>query len=142
MTVTGNVKLHYNATVEVHNNGKLSIGRCPVINSGTVIICAYRMTIGSNCVIARNCLIMDSDHHQILNDDGATINHPREVIIGENVWVGAKSTILKGTKIESGSVIGANSLVAGHVNGKTLVRNEPAREFSKINWSQKGFNND
>lgn len=138
MHVNGNVSLFYNATIEVHKNGRLNIGSCS-INSGAVIICAYKMTIGNGCLIARHCMISDSDHHQVLNDEGEIANHPREVIIGDNVWLGVKSTVMRGTKIKSGSVVGANSIVMGRVKEKTLVMNEPAREFSKINWSQEGL---
>jgi len=141
MVVNGEVSLFYSATLEVHNNGKLSIGSCS-INSGAVIICAYKMSIGNGCLIARHCMISDSDHHQVLNDDGDISNYPREVIIGDNVWLGIKSTVMRGTKIKSGSVVGANALVMGRIKEKTLVMNEPAREFSKINWSLKGFNDD
>ena len=141
MTVNGSVSLNYNATIEVHDNGIFSIG-CSAINSGAVIICAYKMTIGNNCLIARHCMISDSDHHQTLDEAGEITNYPREVIIGDNVWLGVKSTIMRGVKIKNGGVVGANSLVMGRVKEKTLVMNEPAREFSKINWSIKGFNDD
>jgi len=141
MTVGGNVNIYYGSTVEVHQNGKLNIGRC-TINSGAVIICAYKMTIGNDCLIARQCMISDSDHHQVLNAEGKVANPPREVIIGDNVWLAVRATVMRGTRIKSGSVVGANSLVMGRVKERTLMMNEPAREFSKINWSIEGFNND
>jgi acetyltransferase-like isoleucine patch superfamily enzyme len=49
---------------------------------------------------------------------------------------------MRGSRIKDGSVIGANSLVMGKINEHILMMNEPAREFSKINWSTKGFKDD
>lgn len=142
MTVNGDVHLFYNATIEVRNGARLSIGKTLVINSGAVILCSYKMTIGSGCLFARSAMILDSDHHRILDDDGNTTNDPEEVIIGDNVWFGINSTVLKGSKIENGSVVGANSLITGTIKEHTLMVNKPPREFSKINWSVKGFEDD
>ena len=140
MTVTGPVELMYNGTIEVHKNASLQMGAC-AIQSGAVIICACKMTIGQECLFSRMCYLSDSDHHQILNAEGEITNYPRETVIGDHVWVGVKATIMKGAKIKSGSVIGANSLVGGRVGEHRLVMEEPSRVFSDIYWSVKGFEN-
>lgn len=138
MTVTGAVDMMYNSTIEVHRNAALQIG-ASTIQSGAVIICAYRMKIGQECLFARMSYISDSDHHQILNAEGEVTNRPRETVIGDHVWVGVKATIMKGAKIKSGCVIGANSLVGGHVREHQFLMEEPSRAFSDIYWSVKGF---
>lgn len=140
MTVTGAVGLMYNGTIEVHRNASLQIG-ASTIQSGAVIICAYRMTIGQECLFARMSYLSDSDHHQILNEKGEATNYPRETVIGDHVWVGVKATIMKGAKIKSGCVIGANSLVGGRVGEHQFLMVEPSRVFSNIYWSVKGFEN-
>jgi acetyltransferase-like isoleucine patch superfamily enzyme len=141
MVVNGSVSLFYNATIEVHGRGRFAIGQSS-INSGAVIICAYKMTIGSGCLIARYAMISDSDHHRTFDDNGRVTNYPKEVVIGDNVWLGIKSTVMRGSRIKSGSVVGADSLIMGKIKEHTLMMNEPAREFSKINWSTEGFEDD
>ena len=138
MTVTGAVNVMYNGTIEVHRNANLQIGACSV-QSGAVIICAYRMTIGQGCFVSRMCYVSDSDHHRIMNADGEITNYPRETVIGDHVWLGVKASVMKGAKIKSGSVIGANSLAGGHIGEHRLVMTEPARVFSDIYWSGEGF---
>lgn len=138
LTVTGKIKLMYNGTIEVHKNADLQVGSS-VIQSGAVIICAYKMRIGEDCLFARMCYVSDSDHHRILNEEGETINYPRETVIGDHVWVGVKATIMKGAKIKSGSAIGANALVGGHIHKNAFMMGEPARQFSEIVWVRKGF---
>ena len=140
MTVTGAVNMMYNGTIEVHRNAALQIG-ASTIQSGAVIVCAYKMTIGQECLFARMSYLSDSDHHQILNEEGETTNYPRETVIGDHVWVGVKATIMKGAKIKSGCVIGADSLVGGHIKEHQFLMAEPSRAFSDVYWSAKGFEN-
>lgn len=54
---------------------------------------------------------MDSDHHIIKDHKGEIINHPEEIIIEDNVWIGCRSLLLKGSRIASNSIIGANTVV-------------------------------
>jgi len=138
MTVTGRVSLMYNGTIEVHKNADLQIGSCTV-QSGSVIICAYKMTIGQGCLFSRMCYISDSDHHRIVDENGEVTNYPHETIIGDNVWIGVKATIMKGARIKSGCVIGANSMAGGRIKEHLLVMTEPARPFSEVHWSTEGF---
>lgn len=68
---------------------------------------------------------MDTDFHNIYSSDGTCVNAPAEIIIGDNVWIGCRATIMKGVVIAPGSIIGAgavitkscsspNSIYAGH----------------------------
>lgn len=138
MAVTGGVALMYNGTIEVHRNASLEIGSCSV-QSGAVIICAYRMSLGQGCLFSRMCYVSDSDHHRVLSAEGEVTNRPRETVIGDHVWVGVKATVMKGAKIKAGSVIGANALVGGHVGEHKFMMGEPSRAFSDIYWSTEGF---
>jgi acetyltransferase-like isoleucine patch superfamily enzyme len=54
--------------------------------------------------------------------------HPvfRNIIIGNDVWVGNNVTILGGSKIEDGCVIGASSVIAGSVDPYSVMAGNPA----------------
>lgn len=67
--------------------------------------------IGDTCRFSVNLQIMDTDHHKILDKNNFIINEPQSITIGNNVWVGCTSTILKGSHIPNNVIIGANSLV-------------------------------
>jgi acetyltransferase-like isoleucine patch superfamily enzyme len=135
MTVAGNVNMFYGTTIEVHVNGKLITGQCS-LNTGAVIICAYRTKIGSGVLIARLVHIMDSDTHHVFDENGNKTNMPREVVIGDNVWLGVKSTVMRGVVIGNGSIVSANSVVISKVKEHTLVAGMPARVFSEVKkWS-------
>ena len=127
------VTLNYNATIEIHKGATVEIGSAH-INSNAVILAADRITMGEEILISRGVFIYDSDHHPIINDAGEQINPPRPVIIGNHVWIGLKSTLLRGTKIGDGAVIAANSLVGGKIKAGTMASGNPARSYSEVRW--------
>ena len=51
----------------------------------------------------------------------------KEVIIGNDVWIGCNATILRGVKIGDGAIIGANSLVSKDVPPYAIVAGTPAK---------------
>lgn len=138
LTVTGNVCMMYNSTLEVHKNASLSIGSC-LFQSGAVIICAYKMSLGEECIYARMSYVSDSDHHRVLNEEGETRNYPRETVLGNNVWIGVKGTVLKGARIADGCVVGAGGIVGGKIKEHALMKNDLATTSSDIYWSMEGF---
>ncbi len=73
LTVNGKVFLYYGTTLQVHKDAQCTLGESR-FNTGSTIICAYRMTIGDGVSAARGVFIFDSDHHPIFNADGKRIN--------------------------------------------------------------------
>ena len=68
------------------------------------------------------------------------MNKSKEVYIGNKVWIGVNSTILKGVKIGEGSIISANSWVIRSVPANSLVASVPSKKvLTDVNW---GINND
>lgn len=58
------------------------------------------------------------------------MGHPAckgNIIIENDVWVGAKSTIMSGVKIHNGAVVGANSVVTKDVPAFAIVVGNPAK---------------
>ena len=101
-------------------------------------ICAKKLIhIGENVLMSWQCLVMDTDWHSICLD-GIKANDDIKVSIEDNVWIGCRSTILKGAVIPRGCVIGANSNVVGVFTEKNgIIAGNPARIVKKhITWEQ------
>jgi acetyltransferase-like isoleucine patch superfamily enzyme len=115
-------------------NAKILIGKNTRIH-GSCIHAQKLIRIGKNCLIAANCQVMDSNSHQLEMMNAAnrinTIDKPREIEIGSNVWIGTGVVILPGTNIGDGSVIAANSVVKGNVPAKCLFGGNPAKLIKK-----------
>lgn len=99
--------------------------------SGSSICARKSVTIGNNVLIGSGCLITDSDAHPINwldrreGRNGSTQCAPVE--IGDDVFIGARSIILKGVTIGDRAVIGAGSVVTKDVPADALVAGNPAR---------------
>ncbi|KXK06109.1 MAG: acyltransferase [Ignavibacteriaceae bacterium] len=106
--------------------------------SASTIVCYKKIEIGNNVMIGGNCVIYDTDFHSIDNKmrrDPATniaANFTKPVSIGDEVFIGAHSTILKGTVIGRGAVIGAGSVVTGNIPEFELWAGNPAKYIKKI----------
>ncbi|WP_100843452.1 hypothetical protein [Flavobacterium sp. 5] len=79
---------------------------------------------------------MDSDHHTIWDEEGKIINSPEEILIEDNVWVGCRGLILKGLRVPSNSVIGANTVVNKNLQDtNSLYAGIPVKMIRKnISW--------
>ena len=97
------------------------------MNCNSVIVAAHKIHFGHDVMIGRNVVIYDSDFHQILDANGQITNHSTEVSIGNHVWIGVNVTILKGTVIEDGCIIGANTSVSGYIENNTMYWNKRER---------------
>ena len=112
-------------------NGELQLGKYILISPGTSIRSAQKIVIGDSTMIASDVTITDSDWHDIY-DRTDYVASPKEVIIQENVWIGEKSLILKGSKIGENSIIGAGSVVSGEVPANVVFAGNPAKEIKKL----------
>lgn len=71
------------------------------------------ITIGADCLFSSDVHFRTGDSHSILDMQGRRINDSRDIVLGDHVWVGTKSTCLKGARVASHSIIGACALVTG-----------------------------
>ena len=108
----------------------VQIGTGTYLNRRTEITCRSSVTIGQGCAISWDVLITDTDYHSI---DGNASTIP--VTIGNDVWVGARATIMKGVTIGDGAVIAAGAVVSRNVPPRALVAGQPARVIrDDVNW--------
>ncbi len=98
--------------------------------------------IGDECMFAREIMIRNNDGHIILDrETGEVLNKPEDIVIENNVWIGMRSVILKGSLVKSGSVIGAMSLVNKKFDEENiLIAGVPAKKIrSNIEWRREDY---
>ena len=101
-----------------HKGGALAIGDGTVLDAGVEIIAWSSVTIGNNCYLGWDALVMDTDLHSV--GGRPLVNKP--VVIGDNVRIGARAMILKGVTIGDGAVIQPGSIVTRDVPAGAEVR--------------------
>jgi len=114
---------------DIEVKGQLLIGSRNYFNKNIKIVCFEKIEIGDDCLFADSVHIYDHDHQ--FNDLQKSIKEQEYVKspikIGNNVWIGAKATILKGVTIGDGAIVGANAVVTKAVPTNAIVAGNPAR---------------
>jgi acetyltransferase-like isoleucine patch superfamily enzyme len=99
--------------------------------TGTCIHAYLRITIGKNCLIAANTQIFDGSAHDLcfpnVEDRIHTVGGAKEIVIEDNVWIGANSIVLPGVTIGYGSVVAAGSVVTKSIPPYALAGGNPTR---------------
>lgn len=91
---------------------------------------------GPRCIVS-DALIEDDDYHSIeINRwDPAMKVKSAPISVGENVWIGSRSAVLKGVTIGSNSVIGLGTIVRKSVPENCVVIGNPQQIVKELNPS-------
>ena len=89
------------------------------------LIANVGIEIGEGSLIGAGCLICDSDMHEVPLGSGKAVSKA-PIIIGKDVYIGARCIILKGVTIGDGAVIGAGSVVSKSIPAGALAAGNPA----------------
>lgn len=104
----------------------ITIGSNFYMNSGCHLL--GEITIGNDVMIGPKTIIWGRDHGMALGEPMRLQPHSkRPVLIGDDVWIGANVTILKGVSIGDGAVIAAGAVVVRDVPPLAIVAGNPAR---------------
>ena len=109
---------------------KIKIDEDTWINNNFCAISEYSsIEIGKRCYIGFNVTILDSDFHGLkVNERKYSYeSNASSVFIGDDVFIGSSSLILKGVKVGNGSVIAAGSTVINDINSNCLYAGNPAK---------------
>jgi len=123
------------------NKGRINIGHHSFIGEGTRLYSVLGITIGNYVQIAHNVNIFDNNIHSldpierqkefIVNTTRGFIQindlHEKEVVINDNVWIGAGCFILKGVTIGENTIVGAGSVVVKNLPANVIAAGNPAK---------------
>ncbi|HYH29868.1 MAG TPA: acyltransferase [Pseudonocardia sp.] len=111
------------------HEGSLRIGDKVVLGRHNTINCYLDIEIGASTLVADWVYVTDFDHrtedvHTPIKDQGI-VKAP--VRIGPDCWLGVKVSVLRGSRVGRGSVLGAHAVVRGDVPEYAIAVGAPAR---------------
>jgi len=136
------------ATIIIRGNGcRLTIGpsckinaRIELFGDGCHVAIGERTTItesfiGRDCMIGRGSDLRTGDSHVIINAQGQRLNPAQNISLSDHVWLGQGAFILKGTRIGTHTIIGAQAVAKGDIPAHCIVAGVPGRIIRHdISW--------
>jgi len=126
-----------NCFLVVEGGGSIEIGNNVNIGKKTSIRSSESIKIGDYVLISANVIILDNNSHSLdFKERRIDIDESRNgyqqsksspIIIGNDVWIGARAVILKGVKIGNRSIIAAGSVVTKNVPNDSIYAGNPAK---------------
>lgn len=103
---------------------------CQILDGGKV-------TFGNNVFIAPNCCFTTAEHALDAEQRNEGLEVALPITIGNNVWIGAGTTVLGGVTIGDNTVIGAGSVVTKDIPANVIALGVPCRVFREITEEDK-----
>lgn len=107
---------------------KVRIGRGTYVNRYTIFDGHSHLHIGKDVMIGPHCYLTDADHSM---EPGASVKSQpmkqKPVDVEDEVWIGARATILPGVRLGRGSVVAAGAVVTRDVPPYGVAVGVPAR---------------
>jgi acetyltransferase-like isoleucine patch superfamily enzyme len=114
----------------------ISVGNSVLIGSGAVFIATKsEIIIGNKVLFGPNVTLVGGDHTMNrvgvfiydITDETKDENDDADIVIEDDVWVGANVTILKGVRLGRGSIVGAGAVVTRPINPYSIALGVPAK---------------
>lgn len=117
------------------NGGRIEIGDDVSFNHNCMVVAQEHITIGNGVEFGPGVMIYDHDH-DVSNRELRRKNfHTAPVVVGNGVWIGANTVILRGTEIGDHSVVGAGCVLKGRYPADSVIiqkRNECITEIGGL----------
>jgi galactoside O-acetyltransferase len=118
-------------------NAIISVGDGAWINNNCSIIARSEVRIGPRCLFGFNVMLADHEAHAFSPEKRHDqIGDVQPIVIGENVWLGDRVTVLKGVTIGENSVIGAGAVVSKSLPSNVIAAGVPARVIRELDVAQ------
>ena len=127
ITIGDNVSIEGNCYIYAQY-GEIIIGENGFIGFGSQIVAKKSIKIGQDSLVSAYSIIRDANHGMKKSSSISSQSHDtKEIVIEDDVWLGAHSVVTAGCTIAQGAVIGANGVVTRDVEAYTVVGGVPAK---------------
>ena len=133
--IHGKISIGQGCCVEVEKDAVLTLGRNFNVTGRSVLLCTDHITFGDECLLSWDLLIMDTDWHKVISvTDYRILNSSKPINIGNHVWIGCRSLILKGVNIADNVIVAANSTISRSIDEEFVVVGNNGVLKENVNW--------
>jgi acetyltransferase-like isoleucine patch superfamily enzyme len=130
--IKNKVKIDTNSRIVAARDGIIKIDENSVIGPFTIINGGGNVMIGKKVIFAKNISINANDHkhkkYDNICDQGFIY---ADIIIEDDVWLGANVCVNKGVTIKKGSIVGANAVVTKDTDPYSINVGIPSKKISE-----------
>ncbi len=110
----------------------IEVGKNFFANYNCTILDVAKVRVGDNCQMAPNVAVYTAGHpiHPAARNSG--YEYGKEVVIGDNVWIGGNTVICPGVHIGDNVVVGAGSVVTKDIPDWSIAAGNPCRVIRMI----------
>lgn len=132
----GGANIKFGSKISVGEGADLYLGDGFRISPNSSIVCFKKIKIGKDVRVSWDSILMDTDFHKIVDLKGKVINHPKPIIIGDNVWIGMRVSIMKGAQIKNNIIVGAKSHLNKRIEeSNCIIGGNPAKVIKReVSW--------
>jgi acetyltransferase-like isoleucine patch superfamily enzyme len=121
----------------IGKHGVLKIGNKFTASVNNRIICYNSITIGNDNMWSFDNVVMDTDVHQIMSNEGKLINRNGNIEFGNHVWLGCRNIVTKGTVIPDGCVVASGSKLSRQYEKDNCIITSHGKIIKEnINWKR------
>jgi maltose O-acetyltransferase len=108
---------------------RVTIGNNVMLNQGTMIFAGGSVTLGDNIVMGPGCLLVTGNHRGEIFYGSSAL---QPIIIGNNVWLGARVIVTPGVTIGNNVIVSAGAVVTEDLPDDTIYGGVPARKLKDL----------
>ena len=129
------VRVHSGTKIKVRREAKLNIGSNVKINYYCIIACHDKIEIGEGTEFGPSVYLYDHDHDyksgfSADSNQEAFVSAP--IVIGKNCWIGAQTSILRGTELGDNCVVGAGCVLTGKYAPNSVIVQKREAQIREI----------
>lgn len=125
--VTNNIALRPGVTIT--HPERVRLGQHIMLNHGTMIFASGGVSIADNVVVGPGCIILTANHRGEIFYGNTDL---QLIVIGSNVWLGARVIVTPGVTIGSNVIVSAGAVVTDDIPGGTIFGGVPARKIRDL----------
>lgn len=128
----------YSQYMNFQYNASICIGKDNVFMGDDTLLSAGILIIGDNCLFAKEVFITNENHGINIEPGSSFVFQPlavKNVLIGNNCWIGEKAIILPGVSLGNNCVVGAGAIVTKSFPDSCIIAGNPAKIIKK--WDGK-----